>query len=36
MLALEFGGNAEEVARTVVLATLLALPSVSVVVTLLI
>ncbi len=35
MLALEFGGNAEEVARTVVLATLLALFSLSVVVTLL-
>ena len=35
MLALEFGGNAEEVARTVVLATLLALLSLSVVVTLL-
>ena len=34
MLALEFGGNAEEVARTVVLATLLALLSLSVVVTL--
>ena len=34
MLALEFGGNAEEVARTVVLSTLLALISVSVVVSL--